>query len=388
MPQSSENNSLRAHAKALLRNPVLAVWALFLLLTPVYVFESGLPQPGDMLVFVLTPLALFTWNGRFERRSMQIVRGLLAFTLWVAAVNFGWALITLNWNREDYLIFPIFYVFNMAVFTCALVLARPNPERFLRITVGVVLVTVVYQVIASFVYQGSSYRGQVFFNSPNQLGFFAVLAACLIAMAQRPLRISRWMSAIGVTGCAYLALLSASRSALAGILALLFLLLFSSPRTIILASLAAIALTTLGGPISNAIDASQERALHDRDPKTGFIEERGLDRMARHPQYLLLGAGEGDIGRFQRTKKAAGELHNTFGSLIFSYGIVGFALFAIFFRRVIRGASARMTLMLVPVGVYALAHNGLRTTMMWMLFAFFVVLKRYDTPEARAAQAK
>jgi len=33
--------------RTVLRTPALGVWCLFLLTSPIYVFESGLPQPGD-----------------------------------------------------------------------------------------------------------------------------------------------------------------------------------------------------------------------------------------------------------------------------------------------------------------------------------------------------
>jgi len=362
---------------AIFRSPALAVWCFFLLTTPIYLFDSGLPQPGDLLVFLLVPFSLLAWNGRLERAGGRAVRSLLTLTLWVCAVNVAWAAVLSKWELQEFLIFPFFYVFNAAVFVCALILARPNPERFLRITVAVVSVTILYQVISTFLIGGSS-RGQAFFNNPNQLGFYAVMAACLLAMAQRPLNMGRLIPALGVTGCAYLAMLSASRSAVAGILVLLFLMLFSNPRTILVASLAAAGLVNLGGPVSDAIDESRKRAFEDRHPDRTFVEERGIDRMSEHPEYLVLGAGEGDVTRFRKHAWGAGEIHNSYGSLVFCYGVVGFALFLMFLIRVVRGAPLRMTLMLVPVGVYMIAHNGMRSTTLWVLFALFMLLKKLD----------
>jgi hypothetical protein len=284
----------------------------------------------------------------------------------------------IGFNRpKDFIIHPLYYLFNLAVFFSALAIARRDRMRFLRITVDVVYLTIFVQLGASFFYRTDMYRGSVFFNSPNQLGYYALLSACLFAMTQRMLGTHRLKAAIGVSGCAYLAVLSASRASVAGIAVLLFVLLFSNPRTIILASLAALALVTAGGPIAKAIDTAQTRATTVRNPQISFAEERGYDRIYQHPEYLLTGAGEGAYERFTHSEREAGrEVHSSFGSILFGYGLIGVSIFAVFFWRVVRGAPLRTSLMLVPALVYTVAHQGLRFTMFWVVVAAFVVMKQ------------
>jgi hypothetical protein len=378
-----------AHSRVLMRNPALVVWCLFVLLSPVYVFKSGLPQPGDLLVFLLAPLALIRWDGKLDRQSSRMMRPLFWFTLWVCIINYGWALILWRWtDRKDFILHPFFYAFNAAIFLSALVLARVDRERFVRITVDVVFVTIVASVIGSIFLRGL-HRTQVFFNSPNQLGYYSLLSACLFAMAQRPLRISRLKASIGVACCAYLAVLSASRASLAGILVLLVVLLFSNPKIIVAGTLAAIAVVTLGGPISDVIEFNQKRALEDRYPHTSFAEERGYDRIWRNPEYLITGAGEGAYERFIfREGEKRRELHSSFGSLLFGYGIIGIGLFLVFFVRALRGAPLRMTLMLMPTLIYTVAHQGLRFTTFWVVLAVFVVLKSMPDPAEKTHGAR
>ena len=361
-----------------LRSPAYLVWALFVLLGPLYVVTSGLPQPGDALIFLVVPLALFGWDGRLDRNITQTLRPLLWFTFWVFFVNYAWALVLWKFDRlKDFLIHPFYYVFNVATFVSALVLARRQRERFLRITTSVVYLTIAIQVIASFVLRSQA-RVTLFFNSPNQLGYYALLAACLFAMTQRPLKISRLWSGFGITCCAYLATLTASRAALGGIAVLLFVLLFSNPRMIILASVAAIALMTVGGPLSNAIDNSQRRSETLSRHGT-FAEERGYDRIWIYPQYLVTGAGEGEYQRFVRPGEAIRELHSSFGSVLFGYGVIGVVLMGLFFGRVLKGSSWRHAVMLAPPLAFASAHQALRFTMFWIVLAVFVVLKQEDT---------
>ncbi len=361
----------------LLRSPALLVWCSFLVLVPVYIVTSGLPQPSDALIVLLVPMVLYGWNGRLDREHTRILRALMWFILWVFVVNYGWAAVLGRWGRfKDFVIHPFYYLFNAGVLFGALLLARRDRERFLRITVDVVFATIALQVVSSFYYRTNLFRETGFFNSPNQLGYYALLAACLFAMTQRPLRISRLRASIAVTSCAYLALLSASRGALAGIAVLLFVLVFSNPKTVIIASVAAIGLLVVGGPVSKAIDAAEQRTTQVRNPNITFAEERGYDRIWRNPEYLLLGAGEGAYERFAAPGEHARELHSSFGSVLFGYGVVGISLFLVFFVRVIKGAPWRMSAMLVPALVYTVAHQGLRFTMFWVVLAVFVVLKQ------------
>jgi hypothetical protein len=360
-----------------LRRPALLVWCIFLFVNPLYIMPSGLPQPGDALVFVLLPLALATWDGRLDGQSVRLLRALVWFTLWVCLVDYGWAFIEWKWNRlTDFIIHPLYLIFNLSLFFSALVIARGDPKLFLKATVEVVFVTIIIQFVASFFYRTELYRGQLFFNSPNQLGYYALLASCLIALTQRKLGMSRLRAGIGVTCCVYLAVLSASRASAVGITLLLFLLLFSSPRTIVIASIAAIGLLTVGGPISKAIDKAKERTESAQSRKESFADERGYDRIWKHPEYLLAGAGEGDYRRFAKPGELPRELHSSFGSILFCYGVIGLFLFGLFFGRILNGATPRSITLLVPGLLYAVAHQGLRFTMFWVVLAGFFVLKQ------------
>ena len=364
------------HWRLVFQQPALFVWMLFVLLTPLHVVPSGLPQPGDWLVIVLVPVVLLGWKGTLDTPSARMVRPLLWFTVWVCVVNYAWAFVLGRWNDpKDFLIHPLFYLFNAGVFVCALILARRHREAFLRITLDVVYGTIVALTVWSFVFGNGEFRTKLAFNSPNQLGYYVLLSACLFAMAQRPLGITRLKGALGITCCAYLAMLSGSRASVAGILMLLVVLLFSNPRTIILVSLAAVGAVSLGGPVAHAIEVSQKRYENGKDARLSFSEERGYDRVINNPEFLATGAGEGGYERFVGVGQERREVHSSFGTIVFGYGIVGVLLFLAFSLRVIRGSPLRMGMMLVPALVYTVAHQGLRFTMFWVVLAAFVVLK-------------
>ncbi|MBA3454750.1 MAG: hypothetical protein H0T42_16810 [Deltaproteobacteria bacterium] len=361
--------------RILVRDPVLIVWALYLMSIPFYVGDSGLPQPGNALLILLIPLALRGWNGRLQAAVLQILRPLALFTLWVFLVNFTWALIQWKWGLRDYVLHPFYYAFNAVMFFTAQVLYQRHGQVFIRITGLVITAMVGFLVVASLFRRGDL-RGTLWFNNPNQLGYYALLAACLVSLVQRPARISLLTASIALTGCTYLSILSASRAATAGIGILFVLLVFSNPRLIALGVIAAVALLALGGPIADSMSyTEQRRILIDRDKETSFIEERNYNRLWEYKEHLLVGAGEGDFQRFTETDKEALEIHSSAATVVFSYGIVGTVLFLMFALRVVKRAHLRVTVMLVPTFAYTIAHQGLRFTMLWVLLALFVACK-------------
>ncbi len=358
----------------LLRRPVLFVWACYVVLIPFYVVRGGLPQPGDALIVPLVPMALSGWNGRMSNSTLRAVRWLGAFTLWVCLVNLAWALILWEWGLS--LLFPLYYVYNGMFFLSALVLYQRFGDAFLRLTVWLVYVTVLFQCAASPFMGAMHGRSKLFFSNPNQLGYYALLAGCVIALTHARLKMSLLRSSLMLAACGYLALLSTSRSSVSGVLLLIVLLTLSNPRVIIVTAIVAVGLAFIETPVYSSIDTLQSRVTEDRAPGRSFFEQRGYDRIYNNKEYVLLGAGEGNPARFaETTMLGAAEIHSSVGTLIFSYGLVGCVLFVMFLRRLLRGVAFRTGLMLLPPALYSMAHQGLRFTMLWVMLALFAALK-------------
>jgi hypothetical protein len=363
-----------------MRRPALVTWAIYLLLIPLYIFPSGLPQPGDLLVLLVIPLALQRWNGKLGRDMRGTVRALIWFTLWVCAVDLTWVFVMGSFTvfgPDSFLLFPLYYIYNALIFLAALVLYRRHGDRFLRVTVFVVMITVFAQVLSSIVLGVGGGRGTLFFNNPNQLGYYALLAATLIALTHRRLELRLLTSSLTLVCCGVLAVISASRAAAGGVAVLLVFMLFSNPKILVAACLAGAAVVIGVGPVADAVEASQDRVLNrSAHSDASFLQERGYDRIWRNQQYLLLGAGEGGLSRFDDTAHVKNmEIHSSAGTILFSYGIVGALLFLVFMWRLIRGARARLVLTLLPPLLYTGAHQGLRFTMLWVVLAVFVALK-------------
>src|SRR6185369_3384862 len=143
-------------------------------------------------------------------------------------------------------------------------------EFLLWLTVRLVMVAAFLQVLASFVVRSGHGRSTVMFNNPNQLGYYALLSACIILLGQKKFRISTVMVTAALAACAYLALLSASKAALASIGGLGIVLVIGNLRTIALALLVFGALILTNNPFSAAIDRAQSRI--ENDQSYGFVE--------------------------------------------------------------------------------------------------------------------
>jgi hypothetical protein len=363
-----------------MRRPALVTWAIYLLLIPLYIFPSGLPQPGDVLVLVVAPLALQHWNGKLGRDMRSTLRALIWFTLWVCLVDITWVFVMgsyMLFGPDSFLLYPLYYIHNALIFLVALVLYRRFGDLFLRVTVFAVTVTVFVQVLSSIALGAGGGRGTVFFNNANQLGYYALLVATLIALTHRRLQLRLLTSSLVLVCCGVLAVVSASRAAAGGIAVLLVFMLFSNPKILVAACLAGAAVVSGVGPVANAIEASQDRVLNrSAHSDASFFQERGYDRIWRNQQYLLLGAGEGGLSRFDDTAYVKGmEIHSSAGTILFSYGIVGALLFLVFTWRLIRGARAWLVITLLPPLLYTGAHQGLRFTMLWVVLAVFIALK-------------
>jgi hypothetical protein len=367
----------------------LGLWSLVVLLFPFYVFNSGVPQPADLLGLALLPILLRSWNGRLPLPLVQPLKSLVMFMVYVFLVDLVWsfAMLTFSVNAKDgFLMAPTFYIFNGMMFFTFLLMFQRYGEFLLWLTVRLVLVSVFIQLFLAFVMRGAIGRSTVMFNNPNQLGYYALLSACIILLGQKRLKLSTIQVTAGLAACSYLALLSASKAALASIGALGIALLISKLRTIVVASVVFAVLIFTNNPFSTAIDRAQERI--DNDQHYGFLEERGYDRITEYPEYWLMGAGEGAYRRFKETSLiGAHELHSSMATLFFCYGAIGTLLFAMYLWGTMRRAGLRAWVIVGSGFAYGMTHQGLRFRLLWLLLGMVCALRELDTRDrvARAA---
>ncbi len=362
------------------KDPRLLLWSLFMIFFPFYVFPSGAPQPADCVILILAPLVAFEAKNRLFSDGRRALRQLIVFIAYTIAVNVAWSVITFSFSfrfKNGFLMAPTFYLFDALLFVTFLRLYQRYGERFLWITTRLALVSVGGQVLLSAVMRAHVGRSTLLFNNPNQLGYYALLTACLTLMGHKRLRMSTLMTTAGLIACSYLALMSASKAALASIGLLGMVLMITRLRTMLMAAAVLLALIFTSNPFSRAIDHAHDRIENDKS--FGFVEERGYDRIFQHQEYWVLGSGEGGYRRWRETSAIGGhELHSSLGTLFFCYGAIGTLLFVLFMWKVLWGNALRTWLVVGAPLAYGMTHQGLRFMLFWVLIAAAVGVRNAE----------
>ncbi len=371
----------------MVKNVYLALFAISLVLSPIYVFDAGLPQPADFLIaFLILILATGYVVTPPVHRDLLLVAGL--FLGYVAIVNlYLWS----HYSSTRTLFTPLYYAYNFGSFVLVVSLLKEFRERFVLICQFALASAIVLEIIALLVLPGGTYRSLGTFNNPNQLGYWALLVGICLLVLQRDQRMSLLNLAV-LCGAGYLTMASLSKGAMLAFALLLSLALVCQRLTrstkaallcVILAGMTlAFADTALLDRLSS--EGMTGKVVHRFDSlgKQGddSLAGRGYNRIWRYPEYLVFGAGEGADWRFAgpiNARQRGMELHSTLGTVLFSYGIVGFALFLAFLAVVFRRAPLAHMLYSLPIWAYGMTHQGLRATMLWVVLGLVFGLAYY-----------
>jgi hypothetical protein len=378
-----------AHADAgAPRAPALLwLWCLYPLLVPFYLLgktpvpgtqrlASGVPQVADYYFAAFMSLVCLCLPLRLPRATRPVVGAVALFVVYTGLINFIWAAYLENLSL---LMNSLFYVYDGLLFATCLLLYQRYGDRFLRATVYAVAASVIVQALLSpLALDHNLDRQALFFNDENQLGYFCLLAATIVGLGSRRFAIPLVCQAVFWVAIGYLSILSQCRGALAGLAILAVVMVLEHPLRL-LAVLGAFVvgyglLTTEPAVIAK----SEERLV--RAGEYDSPETRGYDRIANHPEHILFGAGEGAYDRF-RSALWGTEIHSSYGTLLFCYGLIGTGLFGAALGWIAWG-DPRSSLFLIPAFVYGSAHHGVRGAFFWTMLAVLCCIALNPRPGA------
>ena len=370
---------------------LLWLWSLYPVLIPFYFmgrtlnpgthkFVSGVPQVADYYFAAFMGLVFFSLPFRLPRASLPVVGAVVGFVAYTGLVNAVWAT---NLDDLSPLKNTLFYIYDALLFVTCLMLYERFGEQFLKTTVYAVMASVLLQAVLSpLAYQSEMYRQALFFNDENQLGYFCVLSATIVVLGTRRFAIPASHQTVFFAALGYLALLSQCRAALLALGVLVFVAVLERPLRLlmVLAGLGTIYfLLTLDPAV---LGKSEERLVMSGEYDT--LATRGYDRILNYPEHIVFGAGEGAYERF-RSALFASEIHSSYGTLLFCYGLLGTTLFsaALFW---IAKADWRTAFFLIPPFVYGSAHHGVRAAFFWtMLAVLCCIAALYPPPKSCTA---
>lgn len=356
----------------------------YTLLNPFYFWGSGLPQISDFILLFIISWAFLTAlstrstvgkksTGPSSRQSYFILLGL--FVYYAILVNLTWAMG--HSDKSSFLRNSLFLLFNFLTFASFTYIYSRFRAEFSRFFYLALSASLSIQALSAIILLGSQgQRTRLFFNNPNQLGYFALLCACLLSVLFIHNSRRHLLHVTNLFICVFLTAASLSRGA---IVATVFVVIcsivfqtenlklklrFSIKKIGMYLAFSIGSLLFLNGPISILMSSWQERAQTKGLSSGEGLGDRGYERIVENVEYWIFGAGEGGFSRFDTSM----ELHSLIGNIYFSYGLIGFALFFSALIAIIYRHPSSL-IVFTAVMLYSFSHNGLRDGFFWVLIA-------------------
>ena len=358
---------------------------MYILLKPFYFWDSGLLQIAD---FVLIFLILISMIKIIISKKITIpypsftVLSLL-FLFYVVLVNSIWYIILGNENM--FLTNNLFYIYNTLVMLVILFLYYKNVEKFLKTFYCGIVTSIFVQSILFFFVSGDETRTTLFFNNPNQLGYYSLLCLAFLMIIERKINVKTSIFILSVICSFFLIFVSASLGAITGALFIYISYILIAKKkgwikyfswlTVLFSILFVYLLITNNPIVYNRFEILNKiiwRFQNSNVYGEGFITERAYDRIINHPEYWLFGAGEGLYTRFNSL--ADHEIHSTLANIFFSYGLIGFILFLTMLVYIIKKNKWIYAYPVFAILIYGLTHNGIRQSMMWIMFSMLIII--------------
>ena len=375
---------------------LLIILFLYIILSPFYIFPSGLPQPADFIVafggfiFLFSPQFWKTFNER-------VVKKLFYFVLLVFVINYFYFLYyELFLGVENNMYFSaFFYIYNFLFFIISFYVLNGIKRVYIHNFISFAIIfSISLQFIISILGIGDTagVRGKNFFNNPNQLGYYILILTSLFVVIPNKFKNNIYITLSTMFFSIYLVLISGSRGALVGVFVLFIIIFLKESFKFNVKSILFIFLFLIAGNYFIQTEFYYEQVSsitnrHEAKPNDALSEvtNRAYNRILENPEYLLYGAGEGLFGRFGNSRlevtqklHSGLELHSGISTILFSYGILGFFLFFSFLYYIIKQKFWINLIILSPVMLYNMTHQGFRTSLLWLLFASIYVITKNE----------
>jgi hypothetical protein len=354
---------------------ILLMLGSYVILKPYYLLPSGLPQIADMMLMVALPVALLLPQPRRSADARRFQICMVLFCSYAALVNLGWTFALMD---PKVALYATYYAFNLCLMVVCLRMGMLYPrETLLTIAYAISASAAIQTATLALSYDIARLRQIASFNNPNQLGYWSLLSLCMFWSIAGKAKIKWYIQAPTVVCLFYTAAASLSKSAMISTALLCALHFVNRPKLLFIGLLA---LTPAYLVLENSmlVERVSGRLQNIGQQEDDQIYSRGYVRILYYPEYVVVGAGEGALYRFPEgvgeDMARWTEIHSTFGTILFSYGLIGLVAFGGAIWRLYRISSAGRFLYLLPPFFYGLTHQGLRFSFLWLLLAVIAVL--------------
>lgn len=356
---------------------------LFLLLVPtlpIYIFPSGQPQIFHFAFIICLTFFLLFGNFLKSISFLKIDREFFFVAIFLSYLFLHSVSLFFLEGSIRVFLGLLYFLFNFMVyfsFRHVFYNFEESHRYFLYLLlVGIVIAvfSVFYTGINISFSAGDATRQVGFFNNPNQLGFYAVLcisfALGLRILANISEKVFWFIAALAL----FLAISSLSKASVISIIIVVFFYCFRNIRTFFLGCFFALLAVAF-----NLIDIVNSFAIFERisniqNESDSSLDSRGYFLLSDYPLYMVLGVGEE-----QAIRMLGHEVHSTFAAIYVNYGFFGFFLFLlwglqVFYKCFKVVGLYNLFILLSPILLYSITHNGVRFSMLWVYLAFLVGL--------------
>ena len=361
------STQMRGHEQQGRSTGLMAAWVGFMLIFPIYLLPSGGLQVSALFVGLIGLFSLARpWPVARDQSNILLLGG--ALITYILAVSAAFAVV---WANFEFLRSPMFFVYNFGLLTLLFIGFANAGGAFLRVIAIATVASLAVQVALIPIMVAEQIEGErlhLLFNNPNQLGYFGLLCAGIVAVASNIGVISKRLGYLGLFLAGILVVVSISRAAILGYVLIVFA---AVPLIYSLLAGAVVILLVIGDLLPVDVIGSFERrsTMKSFGLEANLMSDRGWARAFQDPTNLLFGIGESREANLQRFGLTL-EVHSTFLQMFLGYGLIGFLAFILLILLFLSGQTALMVWVSLAVLSYGLTHNGIRFSMFWVYLGF------------------
>ena len=384
----------------------LCIYA-YVFFKPFYLFGSGGIQISEIFIviaFLLTLVEKVPKDG-ITKKMLRDLRILFIFILCVIIINFIYYGI---YQNTEFLMSTIQYILIfMGIYVFTNKISDKNVlKNIYKITqINLVIQLLIYISGIGRYYDAFRYMGT--FNDPNQFGYFIVLSAAYMYVIEDILKI-RKRAIVMYFISLILIIASASTGMLMAMTILLVLHIVREIKPIIgwisknsgkfLIGMICV-VTIILGLISNVDirntmittveQTIQNSSIADRlmgkinkaeSSDSSLIEERGIDKLIKYPQYLIYGSGQGYFERFTEAAHQL-EVHSTLPGIWLYYGIVPLIILLIWVYKSIKKVKLKYMIPYIALFVESFTLYNQRQLLLWIIIIMANLLREEKEEE-------
>ena len=341
---------------------------IYFLLKPFYLFASGTLQPGDF--FLLIAFAFLVYERKSGLKNDDYIFGV--FLICIITINFIYFSI---YHSTFFVKSCLYYIFNYIVILCFRHFMYN--KKWLNALGMVCKFNLLIQLAIFLLHKGSywegTYRYMGTYTDPNQLGFAIISTLAILFLLK-----DKWKYLFALIALFIIIQTSSSGMLIAlGILvsldcmimlkramdnggisySVIFLTILGIGAVIVLIMLDVIHIDWDHFRLSNKLSGN-------KSVLQSFIDGRALNVAQEHPEYFLFGYGEGfQFPRYGHSE----EMHSTWISLCYYYGIIPFCILIAWIYSNVRHIKLEVVPIYCAIFLEAFTLVNHRQASFWMI---------------------